>query len=181
MHLYWLMLSAESCSFNEISRRQCIAIGWPELGSLEKYVRDRPDWERRFKSYLQIRGDVAYTNSRQWQASERDFDQVPSIFWRMLQIKKGDLVLAVESGNELTLGRPTIRGVCRASADAINSYAYDDAYHHAHRVCPDTKWVAWDRLSMGEPSFPKQNFRTLCQDDSQIDTVMAGWEKGSIS
>ncbi|MGH1439532.1 MAG: hypothetical protein ACRBBR_05425 [Cellvibrionaceae bacterium] len=176
MDMYWLLLNTNACSFAEIQKRQCIAIAWPELGTLEKYIREKPDWERQFKGYLQIRGDLAYGRESSWMNVDRHFDQVPDIFWQLLKIKKGDIVVAVESGNELTFGRPVIRGIARINHDAIHHYQYNEKYHHAHSVCPKTTWFPWDNFTMGELQMPHTNFRALLADNEQIHQVMEGWK-----
>jgi|GEM_PF-1560515 len=178
MNLWWLYLPSDTCSFTEITRRQCVAIGWSELGPLDKYIKDKPNWERQFKSYIQVKGDLAYSTTPRWKEKDREFDQIPDIFWRMLQINRGDLIVAVESGSELTLGRTVIRGIGRASQDALTSYEYEAGNHHAHTVCPDTRWFAWDRFKMGELHMPTHSFRTLCIENNQLETALDGWKKG---
>ena len=139
MNLFWLLLPSDMCSFDELQKRQCVAIGWPEIGTLEKYIRVGTNWERRFKSYVQLRGDLAYGRNPSWKKSGREFDQIPHIFWQLLAIEQGDMIVAVESGKEITYGRPVIRGVGQITKNALGTYCYEKQHRYAHAVCPDTQ------------------------------------------
>ena len=51
--------------------------------------------------------------------------------WNLLSIREGDLIVALEG--------TTVRGICEAKKDAVDSYRYDNAceyaYEYAHTVC----------------------------------------------
>lgn len=174
MKLWWLNLQADVCPFNDFAKRQSISIGWPELETLEKQINSKSYSERRFKSYIQIKGDIAYARNPKWKGGERSFDNVPHVFTQLLSIEKGDLIIALELGNEKNFGRPAIRGIAQASQDAFGTYSYDKAHHHAHTVCPGTVWTPWQRSTMGELRLPNISFNALCVENSQLDDA---WER----
>jgi len=176
VNLWWIHLSSEQCSFNEVTNRQCIPIGWSELNSLERHIKNIPHWERRLKSYIQLKGDVAYSKNASWKDIERNFEEVPEVFVRMLSIKRNDLIIAIESGHELHAGRPTIKGIARVTEDAFSSYQYNSNFRHAHSVCPNTQWLTLDSFHMSELNIPYLSFRTLCSETSQLKDAISSWQ-----
>ena len=173
-------MPAEACNLRQLQKRLCIAIGWRRLGSIEKYVKKSNGRERLLKGYIQVLGDIVYFGDPNW-SKDRSFDQTPDIFSRLVQIKKDDLVVLIEVGSELTYGRAVVRGIAQVRSDAVSSYYFDNAYSHAHSICPNTRWYEWDRIKMGELQMPQTNFRTLIMDSSQIDVALQGLNKARES
>lgn len=173
MKLWWFLSSSSKCRYLELKDRGCLALGWPELGSLTKYVRDKPGWERQFKTFVQLKGNIAYANDKVWQKEGHNLmTGVPDIFWRFLHIKEGDLVVVMETGSQLTLGQIEVMGIARVTKNAMVSYLYNDQYHHAHQICDGLVWRDWNRAKFGELEKPKASFNTFTDDNSQIDRVI---------
>lgn len=182
MNLWWMMTSSSQCSYDELKKRKCLTLGWPELEDLNKYVRDKPNWERQFKTFVQLKGNLAYANSRKWGAAEQDLNSgVPDVFWRWLQIKKGDCIVVMETGSQMTLGQIEVRGVAQITQDAMATYRYDGAYHHAHEICHGLTWVDWDIAHFGELAKPMNSFNALTIDNSQTDVVLDALNAQEIS
>ncbi|EAR10293.1 hypothetical protein MED297_13757 [Reinekea sp. MED297] len=166
------MTSSSQCSYEELKRRQCLALSWSELDDLSKYVRDKPGWERQFKTFVQLRGNIAYVNDRRWGPQQQDLSTgVPDVFWRWLHIRKGDLIALMETGSQITLGQIEVLGIARVHTDAFSTYRYDSQYHHAHQVLGGLKWVDWDIKHFGELPKPEGSFNALTIDNSQIALV----------
>jgi hypothetical protein len=176
MNLWWLITSGVHCSYDELKRRQCVALGWAEIGSLEKYLKDKPGWERQFKTLVQVRGNIAYARDKRWTESASALTGVPSLLWSLLQMREGDFVVVMESGNQLTLGRLEVRGITRITRDGMASYEFVENAHHAHQISEGLTWVDWDRAHNGELEMPTHSFFSLSQDNSQLDAVQHAWE-----
>ena len=176
MNLWWLFTSNYRCSYDEIKARKCIAIGWPELESLSRYIKDKPGWERQFKTFVQLRGNLAYTTDKNWLKGDDALSTgVPNIFWNLIHIKKGDFVVVMESGNQLTLGNVEIRGIAEVTQNAITSYKYDKNYHHAHQVCDGLNWQDWNTAKFSELDKPQTSFKSILMDDDQLARVEEVW------
>ncbi|WP_394170928.1 hypothetical protein [Saccharospirillum alexandrii] len=177
MNLWWLITSSVHCSYDELKRRQCVALGWAEIGSLEKYLKDKPGWERQFKTLVQVRGNLAYARDKRWTETASALSGVPSLLWSLLQMRAGDFVVVMESGNQLTLGRLEVRGITQLTEDGMTSYSFEEGVHHAHQISKGLTWVDWDRAHLGELEMPKQSFFSLLQDNEQLETVKLAWEQ----
>lgn len=176
MDLWWLVVPSAHCSYDELKRRGCIALGWPEIGDLSRYLKDKPGWERQFKTFVQLRGNLAYQGQRHWTEDARSLDGVPALFWRLLGIDEGDYIVLMEAGSQLSLGRTEVRGFARIHRDALASYRYEADYHHAHQVCGGLQWLDWDLAHFGELPRPEQSFRALVCDNTALETVERAWQ-----
>ncbi|MFN3579240.1 MAG: hypothetical protein ACK4VV_02045 [Pseudomonas sp.] len=172
MALWWCITSNARCSYEELKRRRCLALGWRELGSFQQYIRDEPRWERQFKARIQLKGNLAYPSDRQWKEHGAS---VPELFWRFINIPAGDYIVLLQSGSQLTLGKTEVFGVARTPDRSIGHYIYDEKFDHAHQVYDDLNWLDWDRARCGELHLPKVSFKSLLQDDSSLEKVEAAW------
>jgi hypothetical protein len=180
-NLWWFHTSAERCSFSELKRRKALAFGWSEFGDISRIIKDKPGWERQFKTYIQVKGDVVYHGDSKWRDGDRNFDQVPSIFWQLLEIKQDDLVAVIESGNQLTYGRPVVRGVGQFKQDAIKSYNFDENAKHGHSVGENIQWLDWDAAHMGELQPPKGTFRVICQNNDGLELALQALHQAEVA
>lgn len=176
MNLWWLITSSVNCSYSELRQRHCLALGWREIGSLERYLRDSPGWERQFKTFVQLKGNIAYSRDKSWTDDDSALTGVPTLFWNFMHIQKGDFVALMETGSQLTLGRIEVRGIAQVTQNAMQSYHFNEQYHHAHEVCGGLQWVDWDIAHFGELERPHQSFKALLQDNDQLDAVRQAWE-----
>lgn len=175
MKLWWLNTPYGKCSLRELKMRSAVCLGWTELGPLNRYVKDKPGWERQFKTFVQIKGDIAYRSSEKWKNSQREFDQVPNVFWQLLSIKKDDLIITLETGNPYTRGTPIISAIGQAGSDALKSYQFNDSFTYGHSVCDDTNWLEWDSMRYNDFSLPANSFLGLTIDEFQLDYALKIW------
>lgn len=172
MNLWWMFTSSSQCSYEELKKRQCLALGWPELDDLSKYVRDKPNWERQFKTFVQLKGNVAYNQDKSWDQKKQCLKEgVPAIFWRWLNIRKGDLIAVMETGSQMTFGQIEVRGIAQATQDGMASYNFDDSFHHAHQISSGLNWVDWDIAHHGELPKPEKSFNVLTIDNTHRNAV----------
>ncbi|WP_189610777.1 hypothetical protein [Saccharospirillum salsuginis] len=175
MNLWWLVTSSVYCSYSELKQRRCLALGWREIGDLERYIKEKKGWERQFKTFVQLKGNIAYPRDKRWTEEDSALTGVPTIFWNLLQIREGDYVAVIETGNQLTLGSIEVRGVGRVTQDAMRSYHFNEEFHHAHEVCAGLEWKDWDLAHYGELDKPSRSFKALLQDNDQLDKVDEAW------
>jgi len=169
MNLWWFYTRADTCSFTQMQERSSIPFGWSETGDIQKYIRNKPNWERQFKTFIQVKGDLAYVNDNSWHLNDRNLDMVPELFWKLIQIKKDDLIICIESGSAQTMGKPWISGIGQVIRDASLSYHYNPAYTNAHSVCEGIEWKSMGHLHKNYPiELPKQDFFILYEDKEQI-------------
>lgn len=169
MNLWWLYTRHDVCNIAEVSSRSTIPFGWSEIGDISRYVKDRPNWERQFKAFIQVKGDLAYARDNSWLLDNRSKDKVPNLFWQFLQIKAGDIVVCIESGSQRTMGKPVIAGLGEVSKNAIDSYNFDNGYHFSHSVCSNTRWTNLKNWNKVQPiQMPDNDFFILCQDNSYL-------------
>ena len=172
MALWWCITSNARCSYSELKRRRCLALGWRELGSLQPYIKDDPRWERQFKARVQIKGDLAYSTDSQWKDHG---PTVPDLFWRFINIPEGDYIVLLESGGQFTMGRTEVVGIARTPARSLDHYSFDEKLDHAHQIYSDLEWVDWNRAKCGELRLPGVSFKSLLGDDAELGRVEAGW------
>ncbi|WLD58625.1 hypothetical protein NFC81_02235 [Salinispirillum sp. LH 10-3-1] len=172
MALWWCITSNSRCSYEELKRRRCLALGWRDLGSLQRYIKDDPRWERQFKTRVQLKGNLAYAKDQQWVDHGAS---VPELFWRFINMPAGDYIVLLEAGSQLTLGKTEVFGIARTPDRAIGCYQYDDQFDHAHQIHADLEWVDWHRARFGELNLPRVSFKSLLQDDTELPKVEAAW------
>lgn len=175
MNLWWYYTQYTNCSFSEIQKRSSVPFGWSEIGALDRYVKDKPNWERQFKTFVQVKGDIAFNGNTAWQTNYRQTDRVPDLFWQMLQIKKDDLIICIESGNSVTMGKPFIAGISQATVDGIKSYQFDDKFKNSHNVCSGLLWSSWNLNTPQDFPMPKEDFLILKQDNSLVRQAHDVW------
>lgn len=180
-NLWWFHTSADRCSFNELQRRKALAFGWTELGDISRILKDKPGWERQFKTYLQVKGDMVFHGDNKWRDGDRNLDSVPSIVWQFFQIQQGDLVAVIETGNQLTLGRPEVRGIGQIQQNAMTSYRFESDQNHGHCIGGSVNWMEWDSAHMGELPLPKTSFRVICQDNEGLEIAENAIRQGVLA
>lgn len=177
MAMWWFITSNARCSYEELKRRRCLALGWRELGNLAGYIRDDPKWERQFKTRIQLKGNLAYPHDRQWIEQDHAMTAVPELFWRFLNLPQHDYIVLLEAGSQMTLGKTEVFAMARLHKPAIESYRYDENYDHAHQIYDDLTWVDWDRARFGELELPRVSFKSMLQDDAQLEQVQRAWQE----
>jgi len=178
MNLWWFISSSRHCRYDELKQRRCIALGWPELGDLSRYIKDKPGWERQFKTFSRWRGNLAYgPHSPQWTEADQHLNEgIPAVFWEFIHINVGDYIVVMETGSQITLGNIEVMGIAKVMRDALSSYHFDDQFHHAHQVCGGLQWHDWNRARHGELEKPKQSFKALLKDNEQLSQVADAWQ-----
>ncbi len=177
MTLWWLVTSNSECSYEELKRRECIALRWRELESIQRYIKPGNNWERRFKTFIQLRGNIAYSRGKHWNKQAQDMDNgVPSIFWKFLHIQQGDYIVAMESGSQLTLGQLEVQGFAQVTQDSMSSYQFNEDFHHSHEVCHGLHWYDWSIPHFGELQKPLTSFMAIHRDNDQLGAVQNAWQ-----
>jgi len=176
MNLWWLVVSKTTCGYDELKSRGCIPLGWSEIGSLAKYVKDKPGWERQFKTFVQLRGNIAYQHNKSWLNGDGALDGVPKLFWEYLHIKKDDYIAVMETGNQLTLGNIEVRGIAKVTIDSMKSYGFNENYHHSHQVCSGLEWRDWQVAKFGVIQKPSESFKALKINNDQMKNVHEAWQ-----
>ena len=178
MNLWWMITSSSNCPYDQLKQRQCVALGWRELESLKRYIKPGNNWERRFKTFVQLRGNVAYSKDRRWDEQTQSMTTgVPQVFWDLLQIKQNDFIVVMETGSQMTLGRIEIRGFAKIAQDAQTSYDFKANLHHAHEACHGSIWRDWPTARFGELARPAKSFIAIHQDNDQLATVEKVWQQ----
>lgn len=132
MKCWWCAIDTENSSYEELKHRKVIAQGWPGTGSLESVLALVPRHQDVFESIVQQLGDVAYGDSEIW-SKQREPSAVPRVFWNLLGIDRGDVVVALE-------GR-SIRGLSIIQNPARECYRYRSEYEYGHEIAYPVEWV----------------------------------------
>ena len=155
MAIYWLALDKnnEHTSYEEIKHRKVIAIGWRNLGDLTSLTnQDIIKDEKAFKRIIAILGEVAYKKKKWWIATDQKY--VPQIFWKFFNIKKDDIIIAVEGTK--------VKGFCRVDDNIVLQYRWQGCYEYAHCIASWAEWIDWDELqSVFVPIAPSKGIKGI--------------------
>jgi hypothetical protein len=123
-----------------------------------------PDHRAKFAQVIQILGDVTYGDEAWWQENDRKEYRTPAVMWNLLNIRQGDLVVAIEGTN--------VKGICQVPEDGVKSYQYTPAYEYAQTVGFPVEWVDWEESMFGfiptPPSRGVLGVAGLVQDSAQV-------------
>lgn len=180
MHTWWCALKTKHTSYVEVKRRKVIAQGWSALGNLVSLLPLVPDHRAQFAPRIQSLGDVGYDQEparppgrEWWKSKDRKKHRTPRVMWNLLNLRKGDLVVAIEG--------TTVKGICQILQDGVTSYKYagpGDVYEYAQTVGFPVAWVDWDAALFGfvpvAPAKSVLGIAGLVQDSAQ---VVSAWNK----
>lgn len=169
--VWWLAIDSNNrhCSYQELKERKAVAQGWPKLGDLSKQLEFMYQMDKA-QTYEDIKriGDKAYKGSEHWE-KDRLPSGIPRVFWNLLSLRKGDLVVAIEG--------TTVRGVCELNQHGVDGYLFDQNYNYAHRFGGDVDWIDWDRRIFGEPPTPPRlSVKGISKLSNQAHYVIKLWE-----
>ena len=155
MRIYWLALDKNDnyTSYEEIKHRKEIAIGWRDLGDLTTLARQNViKGEKSFKKIIIILGEIAYKKKKWWIVTDQKY--VPQIIWKFFNIKKGDIIIAVEGTR--------VKGFCRVDDNMILQYQWQGCYEYAHCIASCVEWVDWNKLKTDfVPTVPAKGIKGI--------------------
>lgn len=173
MNTWWCAIDREWSSYAECKQRGVVAQGWPGLGDLGTLLRLVPDAEDAFKRIVQDLGDVAYAHYPRWNELDRKPTRAPAVFWNLLNMRQGDLVIGLEGTK--------VRGVCQLVSDAVLSYSFDSRYHYAQGI-EGVEWVDWDPAVFGfNPSAPAQGVHGIKRLAGESTKLVAAWREAGLT
>ena len=172
MSTWWLALDRTCTSYCEVKHRRVVAQGWPALGNLVSLLPFVPNHRQEFVQAIQLLGDVGYgRDTERWQG-DRETGRTPTVMWNLLDIREGDLIVALEG--------ITVKGICEARKNAVNSYRYDDpdAYEYAQTVCFPVEWIDWDEERfVFTPEPPNKGVLGVAGLQNMRDQVIEAWDR----
>jgi hypothetical protein len=124
MTVWWLAIDRNNahCSYDELKRRKVVAQGWPDFGDLSEKLKFRYQMVKS-EVYEEIQriGDAVYRGRDFWK-KDRELNGTPRIFWNLLNLRAGDLVVGIEGIK--------VRGICELPLHGIDGYTYDPTYNY---------------------------------------------------
>ena len=168
MNTWWLAVDTAHTSYASLRRRHVVAQGWPQIGDLRTIVplAGQKSTERLFRSV------VTELAKRVYRPRDRDIDRAPEAMWSLLQVRTGDLVVAIEG--------TSVCGVCQVGAAATDSYLFDasEPTEYKQTVCSLVDWLDWDKAKLGvPPTPPAQSVMAIKRLKKDSDLVVAAWAK----
>jgi hypothetical protein len=161
---YWLAIDSnnEHSSFEELKHRKVVANGWPaaSLHSSLEFV--NADDRTAFDSVFAVIFDRAYPDLGE------DRSNVARIFWTLLNIKSGDIIVAIEGTK--------VRGIGQAHTNAISTYRHDNQHEYGNTVLYGFDWYDWDSVSPHyTPTTPAQSVPGIAQLQTEREQVESVW------
>ena len=168
--VWWLAIDSNNghSSYQELKKRKVVAQGWPKFGDLSKqlvfkYQMDKPQTYEDIKNI----GDKVYKGANHWE-KDRLPSGTPRVFWNLLNLKKGDLVVAIEG--------TTVRGVCELKQHGVDGYSFNPNYNYAHGFGGDIDWINWEEKNFGEPpTSPRLSVKGISKLSNQAQYVIKRW------
>ncbi|MFA0117076.1 hypothetical protein AB4392_05270 [Vibrio breoganii] len=169
--VWWLAIDSNRghCSFQELKERKVVAQGWPKFGDLSKQMdfKYQMDKSQTYEDITNI-GDRAYKGTEHWN-KDRLPSGAPRVFWNLLNLRKGDLVVAIEGTK--------VRGLCELKHHGVDGYIFDPNYNYAHGFGGIVDWFGWDEEKLGEPPTPpRQSVKGISKLSNQAHYVIKCWE-----
>lgn len=134
---WWL--DVDERSYLELKQKKVVSI--EKLNDLTTLIPLYPRHENAFKSSIQSIGDALYENNEWWEKTGRETAVCPRWMWSLLAIKRGDLIVAVQ-----TRATPiTTIGICEMPVDGLTSYKYDRDSERPQTIGNGSvNWINWD-------------------------------------
>lgn len=172
MNTWWIAIDKTWSSYAELSRRGAVAQGWPALGDLRTLIRFHPGAKDAFTQAVIALGDHTYGGETLWDEKDRQPQRAPAVFWNLIGMMRGDLVVALEGA--------TVRGICQLPSDARFLYKYDPRFHYAQSLGP-VDWHAWDEQRLGPPpTAPAQSVHGVKRLVGESDAVAEAWDRAGF-
>lgn len=160
--VYWLAVAAITAdvSYEELKHRMVIANGWPAL-NLESLL-SFADAENReaFDAIFSALFKRAYPDG--------DAAPVARVFFDLLQLKNGDLIVAIEGTR--------VVGITELKVDAISTYRHDAYHEYANAFCYGSVWIDWATVSSEfAPVAPAKGVKGIKRLQQDREKVLAAW------
>jgi hypothetical protein len=161
--VFWLAIDKEYTSFSELLHRRVIAQGWGAINLTSLLTFVEQDQFPKFSEVFQS----LYANVY---ATREDSINVAEIFWMLLSIKAGDLIVGIEG--------TAVKGIVEASTDALSSYQHQQHYEYANSVCSGVNWIEWSEVHFGFTPTPSgQGVKGIKNLNTERQEVLSAWEK----
>lgn len=135
---WWL--DVDERFYLELKQKKVVSI--EKLNDLTTLLPLYPRHENAFKSSIQSIGDALYENNEWWENTGRETRVCPRWMWNLLSIKRGDLIVAVQTR---TTPITTI-GICEMPVDGLTSYKYDRDSERPQTIGNGSvNWINWDK------------------------------------
>lgn len=169
--VYWLAIDTnhQHSSYNEFKKRQCVAQGWSKLGDLSKLniFKYQADKDTIMNEIVKL-GDQAYQGNKRWQ-KDRQLTGTPKVFWNLIGLRKGDLIIALEGTK--------VCGICELPIHGVDGYHFDDRNNYAHEFGGKVDWIDWNESELGKPpTAPNQGVKGIVHCNNAAHSVVKQWE-----
>ena len=159
----WLAIDSNggNSSYLELKHRLVVANGWGDLDltHLIEFAKNE-DWET-FQAEFQILYSRIYSEVE-------DASGVAKIFWNLLHIKAGDIVVGIEGTK--------VMGIGEAQMDAVGSYRHDKFHEYGNTVLYGFSWHDWSEVSPDfTPTAPALSVKGIANLQNERDQVLAVW------
>lgn len=172
MNIWWLAIDRNHkfCSYEELKNRAVVAQGWPLFGDLSTQIEFRYQLKRSvINEAIQKIGDQMYKGYEQWKTN-REHRRAPRIFWNLINLRAGDLIVGIEGTN--------VRGICELPVHGIDGYSFDPKYEYAHGFGGSVEWIDWSQSILGiPPSPPRLSVHGIAKLTGQSNMVKEAWMK----
>ena len=169
--VWWLAIDSNNghSSYQELKKRKVVAQGWPKFGDLSEQLvfQYQMDKSQTYEDIKNI-GDKAYKGEDHWEKNRLP-SGTPRVFWNLLNLRKGDLVVGIEG--------TTIRGICELKQHGVDGYTFDTSYNYAHGFGGDVDWIDWEENVFSEPpTSPRLSVKGISKLSNQAQFVIKKWE-----
>ncbi len=142
-----------------------IAQGWPQLRDLADiaHLAASPANKQEFQD--EIRRRVARIDG----PDSVEMRRAPRALWNLLQVRVGDLLVALEG--------TVVRGIGQASFDSWQTYSFDRTHHYAQTACHPIEWIDWSDALGIRPTAPGKGVLGLASIQKHLSRVLQAWER----
>jgi hypothetical protein len=164
--VYWLAVASNTVEVNyeELKHRMVVAQGWPKL-SLEALLPFAADGDR--ATFDSIFGALFKRVYPEYSA-----DSSARIMWDLLNLKQGDIIVAIEGTR--------VVGIAELPIDAVSSYRHDKFHEYANTVSYGTNWRDWETVSNNfVPTAPAKGVQGIRQLQQYREKVLSAWKTHS--
>ena len=159
-NIYWLAIDLNEASLLELKHRAVISQGWCDLNAtcLLSFLEDRSTF------------DVVFAALFKRYYAPQDAGSVSRIFWDLLHVKCGDLIVGIEG--------TTVMGICEVTQDGSTSYRWDNFHGYAQTVSYGVKWFDWSVVSPDfTPIAPAQSVQGIRGLEKDHQLVTEAWDR----
>lgn len=162
MSIWWLAISKQHTSYNELKGRKVVAQGWPKLGNLVTLLPlvsagDKNTFINTIKALEQIAYGATTSGA--------------DVLWTLLNLRAGDVIVGVEG--------IIVKGICELKMDGWDSYRLDepDIFEYAQTIEFGVEWVDWDTNDFGPPPTTPAPINGVAGLRNESQRIITAWEE----